>query len=150
MFRMLFLALLATAAFAQGLGKWKLNPEKSTFDPGPVPASETYIFEAAPGGQIATRFWLGRDGRQVTNRIVLLFDGKWHPLSGERQADEICTREISDRLVVSQFKRKGEVVMTDTRVVSPDGKVTTITFEGTKLDGKFRNVKVLELVETRQ
>ena len=57
---------------------------------------------------------------------------------------------ISDRLVVSQFKRKGEVVMTDTRVVSPDGKVTTITFEGTKLDGKFRNVKVLELVETRQ
>ena len=144
MVRAIFLVLLAAAGWAQGLCKWKLNLEKSSFEPGPAPASETYTYEAAPGGQISTRVWIGRDGRRLTDRMVMLFDGKWYPLTGHRHADEICTREISDHVVVSTFKRKGEVVMTSTRVVSADGKVTTITLDGMGVDGKIHNVRVLE------
>jgi hypothetical protein len=88
------------------LGEWKLNLEKSTFEPGPSPFSETHTYEAAPGGQISTRVWIGRDGRKLTDRIVMIFDDKWHPLAGHRHADEICTREISDHIVVSTFKRR--------------------------------------------
>jgi hypothetical protein len=144
MVQAIFLVLLAAAGHAQGLGKWKLNIEKSSFQPGPGPASETYIYEAAPGGQISTRVRIGRDGRQLTDRIVEIFDGKWYPLAGHRHADEICTREISDHVVVSTFKRKGEVVLACTRVVSPDGKVTTMTLDGMGVEGKIHNVRVLE------
>ena len=76
MVQAIFLVLLAAAGHAQGLGKWKLNIEKSSFQPGPGPASETYIYEAAPGGQISTRVRIGRDGRQLTDRIVEIFDPK--------------------------------------------------------------------------
>ena len=144
MFRALIMILFGAAAFAQGSGKWKVNLEKSKFEPGPGPASETYTFEVSPGGQINTRFWTGRDGRQLTERMVLVFDGKWHPLARQRHADEICTREISDRVVVSSFKRKGTVVLTSTRVVAVDGNTMTITLEGEGVDGRIHNVRVLE------
>ena len=144
MIRAFFLVLFAAAGFAQGLGEWKLNLEKSKFEPGPSPASETHIYEAAPGGQISTRVWIGRDGRKLTDRMVMIFDDKWHPLPGHRHADEICTREISDHIVVSTFKRKGEVVMTSTRVISADGKVITITLDGMGVEGKIHNGRLLE------
>ena len=144
MVRAIFLVLWATAGHAQGLGKWKVNLEKSRFEPGPGPASETYIYEAARGGQISIRVWIGRDGRHVTSRTLLTFDGNWHPLKGHRHADEICIREISDHVVVSTFKRKGEVVLTSTRVISADGKVTTMTLDGVGVEGKIHNVRVLE------
>ena len=144
MIRAFFLVFFAAAGFAQGLGEWKLNLEKSKFEPGPSPFSETHTYEAAPGGQISTRVWIGRDGRKLTDRIVMIFDDKWHPLAGHRHADEICTREISDHIVVSTFKRKGEVVMTSTRVISTDGKVTTITLDGMGVEGKIHYVRVLE------
>ena len=144
MVRAICFVLLAAAGHTQGLGKWKLNLEKSSSQPGPGPASETYTYEAAPGGQISTRVWIGRDGRQVTSRTLLTFDGNWHPLKGHRHADEICTREISDHVVVSTFKRKGQVVLTCTRVISPDGKVTTITLDGMGVEGKIHNVRVLK------
>jgi hypothetical protein len=144
MVRTILLALVAAAAFAQGLGKWKVNLAKSSYDPGPPPVSETYTFEAAPGGEISTRVWIGRDGQHVTNRTVLNFDGKWYPFAGHRHADEICTREISDHIVVSSFKRKGQVVLTGTRVISDDGKVITMVLDGTGVDGKIHTVRVLE------
>jgi len=144
MIRAFFLVFFAAAGFAQGLGEWKLNVEKSKFEPGPSPASETHTYEATPGGQISTRVWIGRDGRKLTDHMVIIFDDNWHPLSGHRHADEICTREISDHIVVSTFKRKGEVVMTSTRVISADGKVTTITLDGMGVEGKIHTVRPLE------
>jgi hypothetical protein len=35
MIRLFLLVLLEVAGFAQGLGEWKLNLEKSKFEPGP-------------------------------------------------------------------------------------------------------------------
>jgi len=144
MVRTASLIFLAAAGFAQGLGKWKVNLAKSSYSPGPPPVSETYTFEAVPGGVISTRVWIGGDGRHLTDRTVLKFDGKWYSLTGHRHADEICTREITDHVVVSTFKRKGQVVLTSTRVISDDGKIITMTFDGLRVDGKTHTVRVLE------
>ena len=76
MVRAFLLVLFATVGLAQGLGEWKLNLEKSEFEPGPSPASETHTYEAAPGGQISTRVWIGREGRKLTDRMKMIFDDK--------------------------------------------------------------------------
>jgi hypothetical protein len=143
MLRTAIVIVMAAAGIAQE-GKWKVNLTKSTYDPGPSPVSETYAYADVPGGQICTRVWIGRDGKHVTERIALIADGKWYPVSGLRHADEICTRQISDHVVVCLFKRKGDVVLTSTRVVSDDGKAITITLDGTGVDGRIHNVRILE------
>jgi hypothetical protein len=144
MIRVAIILLFAATGFTQGLGRWKVNLSKSTYKPGPPPLSETYTYEKAPGGQIITRVWAGRDGRHVTERLVLIFDGKWYPVAGLRHADEICSRQISDRIVVCLFKRKGEVVLTSTRVVAEDDKAVTITLDGMGVNGKIHNVRILD------
>ena len=144
MFRSFVFVFVAATGLAQVSGKWKVNLEKSSYDPGPPPVSETYTFDAAPGEEISTRVWIGRDGRHMTDRTVMKFDGKCYPFREHRHADEICTREISDHVVVSTFKRKGEVVLTSTRVVSDDGKVITLILDGMRVDGKTQTVRVLE------
>ncbi len=78
------LALSAQAADPM-VGTWKLNVEKSKYDPGPAPKSATAKIEAAGDGEK-----LPADGVRGADSIIRVeytaqYDGKDHPIPVHRQ-----------------------------------------------------------------
>ena len=136
----------ASAAAANPIvGTWKLNVAKSTFTPGPGWRSQTRTYRATPGGASVSWTGVGASGDTMHVSYDYNYDGKDYPMVGSANYDTLNAVPVDARTVKSEEKRDGKIVGIAMRKVSADGKVLTITDEGTNRKGeKFSQVLVFE------
>ena len=118
------------------LGTWRLNVAKSHFTPGPGWQSQIRVYQATEDGVAVT--WTGMDAKGETMRVsyTYAYDGRDYPMLGSASYDTLNAVRIDERTVRSEEKRDGKIVGIAVRTVSPDGKVLTITDEGTNRKGQ--------------
>jgi len=144
-----FVALFAIHPSAQGtdpiVGSWNLNVAKSTFSPGPAPKSEARTYVAAGQEVKATSKGVDSDGKPTSAEWTIVYDSKDRPMTGDPDADSLSLKRIDAHHAEFTEKKAGKVVITGTRVISPDDKVLTITSKGTNAKGQsINNVLVFE------
>jgi hypothetical protein len=137
-FAILFLTA-AGLAFAQSdpfAGTWKLNVEKSKFDPGPAPKSQMRTWDAS--GKVSIE-GINAAGKSMTYGYTIKDDGKDYPTMGAipNGAQTVTTKRLSANKVEANFTRDGKHAETATFSVSKDGKSLNILAKGTSpADGK--------------
>ena len=123
----------AGAAFAQSsspeLGTWKLNTAKSKSANGPATGSQLTTIEAAG---TAFKFTVDNvDAKGVKNHSTYTasYDGKEMPTVNSLQGDIVSMQiDKNDKNIIHRvFKKSGVVAITQTIVVSADGKTRTTT-----------------------
>jgi len=148
----LVLAVLASGVLlAQSsplVGTWKLNTAKSKYSPGPGPKSQTRTVEAQGDGIKVRIEGTAGDGSHVAYGYTANFDGKDNPMSGigaPNGADTVALKRINPTTIEVTNKKAGKVLVTLRVEVSKDGKVTTITANGTNGNGQVvHNATVYE------
>jgi len=141
------LALAAASPPANPVfGTWKLNVAKSSFTPGPGWRSQTRTYRAAPGGMVAVEWsGVGASGEAMRVSYTVASDGKDHPMVGSDKYDTLNSVRVDALTVKSEEKRDGKVAGISIRKVSADGKVMTITDDGTNRKGeKFSQLLVFD------
>ncbi len=127
------------------VGTWELSIAKSTYNPGPAPKSQTRTYVVAGQDIKAASKGVDADGKPTSGQWTVNYDGKDRPIIGSPDADGLSLKRLD--AFSSEFiqKKAGKVVATGTRVTSKDGKVMTITTEGTNAKGQaFNNVEVFD------
>ncbi|MBS1799282.1 MAG: hypothetical protein JSS95_05600 [Acidobacteria bacterium] len=127
------------------LGTWKLNTDKSKFTPGPGWQSQIRTYQATPAG--ASVSWTGVDanGEKMQVSYTYKYDGRDYPMTGSASYDTLNAIRIDAWTVRSEEKRDNKIVGIAVRTVSRDGKVLTITDEGTNRKGMaFSQVLVFD------
>jgi hypothetical protein len=140
--------MVVVVLFAQTdprIGSWKLNPEKSKYDPGPAPKSDSRRYEATPDGTRATVITTPASGSPTTVTYTAKLDGRDYPISGSPTFDTIAIRRVDDHTAEVTLKKGGKVVQTSKSVISQDGKTMTNTISGTDSSGQpVHNVLVFD------
>jgi len=127
------------------LGTWKLNVEKSKYNPGPAPQSLTMKIEAAGEGEKATTEGVNAAGAPTKTEYTAQYDGKDSPITGSQNADTVALKRLDARTIERTDKKGEKVVATSSRAVSEDGKTMTVTTTGTNAQGQaMNNVTVWE------
>jgi hypothetical protein len=127
------------------VGTWELNIAKSTYRTGAAPKQETRTFEAVGDSLKYTAKGIDAQGKPTLRQFVAKYDGKDYPATGHATADTIAYTRIDDHTSQAVLKKAGTVVITNTRVVTRDGKMFTLTDNGTDGAGKpISNVLVFE------
>ncbi|MCX6542821.1 MAG: hypothetical protein NTV05_00200 [Acidobacteria bacterium] len=122
------------------LGTWKLNLAKSTYAAGTAPKSVTFTTVAAGAGVKVTVDTVAADGTVEHWAYTANYDGKDFPIVGNNsQADTGARTRVDANTVRTVYKKAGKVAVTQTSVVSSDGKTISITSTGT--DAKGQTVK---------
>jgi len=130
--------LLAGTAFAQtNIGTWKLNVAKSKYNAGTPPKSSTFTTEVAGAGVKTTLDSVAADGTVSHSVYTANYDGKDSPITGKNNnGDMIARTRVDANTTRSIYKQGGKVSVTQTAVVSSDGKTMTITAKGTNAAGQ--------------
>jgi hypothetical protein len=129
----------SSVAFAQTdprIGSWKLNLEKSKYDPGSAPKNDVRKYEATADGTKATVETTPASGSPVTATYTAKLDGTDYPISGSPTFDTIAITLIDSNTTEVTLKKGGKVVQTARSVVSKDGKTMTNTVKGTDANGQ--------------
>lgn len=139
----LVMALGANAVFAQAsdplVGTWKLNAAKSKFSPGPAPKSQMVKIEGTDQARKITVDVTPATGA-VQHWEVSGPSGKDLPVTGNNpNADTYVVKRINANTLEAQYKLAGKPTLTQTAVVSADGKTLTVTGKGTDAKGQTVN-----------
>lgn len=129
------------------VGTWKLNLEKSKFDPGPAPKSLTRTIAADGDGLKYTFEGAGADGKPLSYGFTVKFDGKDYPVTGAMPAgaDSISAKKVDANHYEATLKKGGKVIGSSKVSVSADGKVATVDASGTNAAGaKTHDVQVYD------
>ena len=129
------------------IGSWKLNLEKSKYSPGPAPRSLTLNFVADGANLTNTAEGIDAEGKATKSVFAHIYDGKPHPTTGVPGGlYDSSTYTRSDAHTVNFVRSKdGKTVQTGSIVLSADGKILTVTTEGTGPNGQpIHNVAVYE------
>jgi uncharacterized ParB-like nuclease family protein len=119
------------------IGTWKLNIAKSKIPADKVPKSASFKVEAAGAGIKATVDSVGADGVVRHWALSGKYDGKDNPITGNCQyGDIVALARIDVNTTTSTYKMGGKVNMTQTLVVSSDGKTMTVTGTSTDANGQ--------------
>ncbi|MDQ2901854.1 MAG: hypothetical protein M3Y07_18955 [Acidobacteriota bacterium] len=141
-------ALTGLVAFGadNSLGTWKLNMEKSKFDPAPGPVkSLTSTREASDGGVKVTTTGEQANGTPINASYAAKYDGKEFPVTGAPWDTMTLKRVNANTSTATTKKSDGKYRGTSRTVISKDGKTMTTTSKGTGEDGKaFHNVLVFD------
>ena len=125
------------------VGTWKLNLEKSKYDPGPAPQSQTRTWDAA--GMVMVN-GVGATGKTFSYGYSIKGDGKESPTMGAipNKADMISTKKVDANTYEAKFTKAGKQIETTTFTVSNGGKTLTINAKGSPDAGFVENVQVLD------
>jgi hypothetical protein len=112
-------------------GTWKLNVDKSKFDPGPAPKSATVTI-----GQDGKVDFEGEsaDGKPEKWSVMMTSDGTPAPISGMEGAT-VTEKRIDDRTVEHTWKYPNSTT-NGKAVLNKGGKSMIYTMMGTTEDGK--------------
>jgi|SRR3984893_5183929 hypothetical protein len=124
-------------------GTWKLNVEKSKYDPGPAPKSQTRTWDAS--GMVMVK-GINAAGKEMSYGYTIKDDGKEYPTMGAipNTADKITSKKIDANTYEANFTKAGKQVETTTFKLSDGGKTLTIHAKGTPEIGGFDNLQVWE------
>jgi hypothetical protein len=117
-------------------GTWKLNVEKSKFDPGPAPKSSTVTITIANGTETYAGETVNADGKTTKMAFTAKLDGTDSPVTGNTMGDTIAIKHPSASKFVATMKSGGKVTVTVHVEVAADGKTRTLTYSGKTPDGK--------------
>jgi hypothetical protein len=127
------------------VGTWKLNVEKSRFNPGPGWQSQIRVYENTAAGISVKWTGVNANGAKMQVSYTYKYDGQDYPMAGSESYDALNAVRMDALTVKSEEKRDGKTVGIAVRSVSPDGKVLTITDEGMNKKGlKFSQVLVFD------
>jgi len=144
-------AVAAQAAELLG-GTWKLNAEKSTYDPAALAIKSGTVTYTFSGNKVTAAIdQVNARGEKVHIEYTATVDGADHPWTGTVDGkpiagqDAVSFRKLNDRTYHIENKFKGKLLTTNHIVVAPDGKSRTSTTTGTNPQGqKVNNVVVYE------
>ena len=133
------------------MGTWKLNRVKSTYNPGPPPASRTMRFEPVGDGvrhviETFVNNGSGTDEGVHLTQYTAAFDGKDVTIQGSA-LDRVSLRRANARTIERAGKVGGEVTETQKWSISADGKVLTVTTSGTSEAGEYSRTEVFDKVQ---
>jgi hypothetical protein len=117
-------------------GTWKLNVEKSKFDPGPAPKSSTVTIKIENGTETYSGETTDAAGKSTPMSFTAKLDGSDSPVTGNPLGDTIAIKHPSPSKFEATIKSGGKVTVTVHVVVSADGKTRTLTYSGKTPDGK--------------
>lgn len=120
-------------------GTWKLNSAKSTFSPGPAPTSMSITYTPSGDTMTIAVDVIAADGTKGHWEMSGAYDGKEYPVTGNPDADTISFKRVDDRTTETTFRKGGKVMAVNTRTLSADGKVLTISSKGVNGKGQPRN-----------
>src|ERR1700694_2326193 len=104
------------------IGTWALNVEKSKFNPGPAPKSQTRTYAQTADGTALTFNGVAADGSSISGQSTFKYDGKDYPITGSPDYDTLALKRHGST-VTSVQKKDGKVVARTTRTISGHGKV---------------------------
>ena len=124
-------------------GTWKLNVEKSKYDPGPAPKSQPRTWDAS--GMVMVK-GINAAGKEMSYGYTIKDDGKEYPTMGAipNTADKITSKKIDANTYEANFTKAGKHVESTTFKLSDGGKTLTIHAKGTPEIGGFDNLQVWE------
>ena len=144
------IALLISSASLFGaestrMGNWKVNLDKSTYNPGPKPlvASTLRIEAAGDGEKVSVNGFV--DGKPTNYSYIASTDGKPYATPGSPYGDHATLKIIDVRTSEMTYTTNGKVTRTARRTVSADGKTLTIVSKGVNAKGEqYNNTVVYE------
>jgi hypothetical protein len=138
--------MLAQGTADQFVGTWKLSLAMSKFSGMPAPTSETRKVEAQGNGYKFNVEGIAADGKAIAYTFTSNLDGKVVPVTGWGipgesdiwgvQREMIASQRGDSNTITTTATKAGKVVLTIRTVVSKDGRVTTITANGTDTNGQ--------------
>jgi hypothetical protein len=151
--RVIIVGLLSVLSVGQGemvaqsvsdsaLGAWRLNHAKSTFS-GAVPYRRITKFEVVGDAIKETTYTMSTDKPSVVVEYSARFDGNDYPISNSFLST-VSLKRVDDRTVERTGKIRGQVVETETRTVSDNGKVLTVTTKGSRDGTEYSSVQVYD------
>ena len=140
----LFLFPIAIAAQPEPLfGTWKMNASKSKYDPDPHHQSQIVRYERTSDGFKMTLDTIPANGSAIHTETVAKGDGQDYPVVGSRNVTERAFMLIDPQTWQIVSKLNGKVMETLRQVVSPDGRMLTVTITGTTPQGDRINSVVV-------
>jgi hypothetical protein len=123
-------------------GAWRLNPEKSHFDPNHRVSSGTMRWERTADGYVMKAEGI-HDGHLVQERpATFVLDGKEHAVSGQ-PGIMAAASSLAPNVIEVEGRKAGRVVGKGSYVVSEDGTTLTATMAGTDVQQRsFQTVVV--------
>jgi hypothetical protein len=140
LFTILGVVSLVGAALGQAnnphIGVWKANVATSKVSVDAGFKSSMSTFEVVGAGVKITVDAVNLDGTQTHWETVTNYDGKDSPIVGEcPYGDTDNMTRVDANTVKAVYKKGGKVLVTQTSVVSSDGKTRTVTIKGTTVKG---------------
>jgi hypothetical protein len=117
-------------------GTWKLNTEKSKFDPGPGPKMETITVTIDNGTETFKAEGTDGKGNPIASSFTAKTDGTEAPVEGNPNGDTISVKQVNPHHLVIHLKKGGKDTETVHVVVAKDGKSRTATYTGKNGEGK--------------
>jgi len=141
------LCMFAAAALAADdpfIGTWKANVAQSAFSPGPPPTSVTVtIAPHGTNGIHVTVEAMNATGEKTVTHYSANYDGKEYPFvqtgAGAVSGQTISLKRMDAQTVERTTYLAGKTLLTETWVVSQDGKTRTVTQTGTNAQGQAVN-----------
>jgi len=128
-----FVVALCLAADSQ-MGTWKLNESKSKLNPG-MGKNHTVIYAAEGDSVKITVDGVDSEGKATHNEWTGKFDEKDYPVTGDPNSDTRSYKVVDDHTLAMTVKKGDKVTVEGSIVVSADGKIRTITLNGTDSKG---------------
>lgn len=127
------------------MGTWKLNVEKSKYNPGPGPKSQTVTWKPSATGFDFTVDTVNAEGQTTHSQSSGTFDGKPYPFKAANFSGTRTTK-WADALSLEEVDTvDGKVRVSRRGVISKNGKVLTVTGTGVNAQGQpTSNVTVYE------
>ena len=119
------------------VGTWKLNVDKSTFNP-PESAfkSDLVVIEPQENGLKFTFDRVDAEGNAIHIEEAPKFDGKAYPVTGDKTADSVTLKSIDTHSFEQVGIKNGEEVNRVTVVISNDGMSSTVTATSKDQNGR--------------
>ena len=109
------------------IGKWVLDPSKSTYKPGPGPIADIRTYMRGPNGLVGTIQRRFADGRSQQIEYVAEYDREY-PVTGTDEYDHLLLKRIDEYTAEAVLSHANKVYGTARRRIAQDGKTMTITF----------------------
>jgi len=138
-----FVALAVTLAQAKDpfVGSWMMDPDKSTFTPGPVPVERYMTFAMSDKGMTHLTKTPSLFGGSSNITYTAKFDGKDYEILGTG-LDTVSLKRVDTNTIERTGKESGKVSETAVLKISPDGKTLTVTTKGNFRGTDYSSVQV--------
>src|ERR1700683_2249299 len=93
-------------------GTWKLNTEKSKFDPGPGPKMETVTVSIDGGSETYKAEGTDAKGNPIASSLTAKLDGTDSPVTGNPYGDTISIKQVNAHHFTGHLKKDGKDTVT--------------------------------------